>query len=830
MELRSVRLQKIHVAALVCGYGLCMASAHAQVLESAVMRRDQNDAVLTIRFVGPVLFQRAISAKSGDLIQVYYNTVTTPDVPTDSSSRLIAGRGTLPEISLADDASSREDPTKRKLVLRLSKSSSAIVRPGKRRETLDIVFKGFGDQVGEESAQSVSQTGQTGFAIVLSSANTPGEALPGSIPGDFQDLNVFTSRRVVDSQTLYETSIGYFETAEAANAALRKLQKRFPSAAISSRATEPAPAPTPLQAPAVAKEIQRPVEQPAPPASTEVTAPSSPEVEQRARQLWSDAFAASESGDYPKALTLLDGLLNLPPNGSTRIAQKEVGVIRLKQSDHEHARAEFETFLKLYPAGADSDEVRQYLANLPAPTKTRTEQRRTVEASTTTSGSVSVFYYGGQSQTRTQDFQESPLGGLPVLQSQSDLSNQDQSQVQTSLDLNWRHRDADVDARFVVRDSYSSNLLPKGKDTNRLAALYYENRNLTNGVSYKLGRQSPSGGGVLFRYDGAQVGYRFAPKWRLNAAYGIPTDVLLDTKRAFISTWVDSEALTEHSNGSLYFNQQTIDGEIDRSAIGTELRYFEGGASVSAQLDYDQKLNGLNTASLQGSWIFPDNSVVNFLLDRRATPVRSLSNILFFQDPSLTSPARTLNDLLATTPIDQLRGQVNSITSFQNQAMLGYNTPISEKWQTGVSVNYTRVDEIKPVAVILPNGQASTGDLWSASAMLIGSNLYSSRDTHVFNVTALTGPTYTGTLLSYNNLTAIGEKWQLEPYLRYYVQNQTDGTKTNRTTPGLRLTYRAARQVALESELSYEIVDVRGPLRTEDSKRYFYYLGGRYDF
>lgn len=813
------------LAACFCGIG--SASVQAQVLENAVMRRESNDAVLTVSFIAPVLFQRAVATKSGDLVQIYYSTVLTPDAATESASRQIRGKGTLPDIFLSDDANLREDPSKRKLILRLSKPSATVVRPGKRRETLDIVFKGLGDQVSAPAPGPTpqAQTQRAGYAIVLASSSHPGEALPGSIPGEFQDLNVFTSRRVVDGQTRYEISIGYFENADAAHAALRKLQKRFPTATLS------APAPqAPATAPVAAGNATGPAQQGimAPPDTTAATA--SQDVEQRAQQLWAQASAASEASDYPQALAVLEQLLNLPPNTSTRRAQKEVGIIRLKQGTHAHARAEFEAFLKLYPTGADSDEVRQYLLNLPTTAQASSPQRKAVEPSTSTSGSVSVFYYGGQSQTRTQDFQDSPLGGLPVLQSQNDLSSQDQSQVQTSLDLNWRHRDADVDARFVLRNSYSSNLLPKGKDTQRLSALYYENRNLSNGVSYKLGRQSPAGGGVLFRYDGAQVGYRFAPKWRLNAAYGIPTDTLLDTKRSFISTWVDSEALTEHTNGSVYFNQQTIDGEIDRSAIGTELRYFEGGASVSAQLDYDQKLNGLNTASLQGSWLFPDNSVINFLLDRRATPVRSLGNILFFQDPALTSPARSLNDLLATTPIDQLRSQVNAITSFQNQAMLGYNTPISEKWQTGFSINYTRVDEIKPVAIILPTGQASTGDLWSASAMLIGSNLYSTRDTHVFNLTALNGPTYSGTLVSYNNLTAVGEKWQWEPYLRYYAQKQTDGTKTNRWTPGLRLTYRIARQVALESELSYEIVDVRGPLRTEDTTRYFYYVGGRYDF
>jgi hypothetical protein len=233
---------------------------------------------------------------------------------------------------------------------------------------------------------------------------------------------------------------------------------------------------------------------------------------------------------------------------------------------------------------------------------------------------------------------------------------------------------------------------------------------------------------------------------------------------------------------------------------------------------------------MQGSWQFPDTTVVNFLLDRRATPIRSLGNILFFQDPTLTTPAKSISELLTTTPIDLLRGQVNGITSFQNQAMLGFTTPISTNWQTGANVNYTNVDEIKPVAVILPNGQASTGDLWSLGLQLIGSNLYSARDTHVFSANFLTGPTYSGTLLSYNNLTGINEDWQLEPSIRYYTQTDNTGTKMKRWTPGVRTTYRVAKRVSLESELSYEIADTQGPTRIESSTRLFYYVGGRVDF
>jgi hypothetical protein len=557
----------------------------------------------------------------------------------------------------------------------------------------------------------------------------------------------------------------------------------------------------------------------------------SPEVETAASELLSKANAAYEQGSYEASLESLGLLLNMPSNSSSRKAQELAGRARLQGGDRVRARSEFELFLKLYPVGEDSDQVKQLLANLPAPV-VNLKAKQAVEPTSTTTGSLSVFYYGGQSNVRSIDFQNSPISGLPVLQSANTLAATDQKQIQTNVDLNWRYRDADNDMRLVVRDMYNRDLLPNRPQVNRLSALYFEQRSLINGTSYRIGRQSPNGGGVLYRFDGIQAGYAFAPKWKINGVAGVPTDVLLDTKRKFYGLSVDAEAeaLTKALSGNVYVVQQTIDSEVDRRSVGTEVRYFDGGLSMSGQMDYDQILKGLNIVTMQGTWQLPDTTVYNIMADRRATPIRSLGNVLFFQDPTLLVQARRISDLLGTTTLANLRDQVNSVTAMQNQAMFGFTTPLSSTWQAGANINYTNVGEIKPVAVILPNGQASTGNLWSLGGQLIGTNIYSNKDTHVFNASALKGPTYKGMLLSYNNLTGIRENTQLETGLRYYGQSENTGIKTTRITPSIRMTYRASQAISLVSEITYEIAHRNGPLVIEKSSRSTYYVGGRYDF
>lgn len=799
---------------------LCLVSqAQAQLLDDIEIKSSGKDAVAVIRFSAPVQFQRSIAAKSGDLVQIFYNILPRKDSTiTLVGERRIAGGNGLPQLVVTDEAVSNDDLFKRKLLVRFSQSVGFKVRAGRAKETLEIVMEGMGSLV--SSAAPVPKARESGkhYAVLLQSSTDPGEQLKASIPAILQEAEVFTSSRVADGKTSFEISLGYFGTLAEAENAQRLLVKRFPAAMVVPLVQAAAPQPSsPL------------VTQPSDAGAAPAVIASAPEVEASAAKLMAVADAANDRGDYQDAIAALDKLLNLPPNTRTRKAQEQIGLTRLKAGDNARARGEFETFLKLYPAGADSEQIRQYLVNLPTETAVA-KGRGPAEPVSTTNGSVSVFYYGGQSQTRSQDFVDSPVGGLPVLQSENSLSGTDQKQVQTNVDVNWRYRDAEKDMRFVVRDTYSADLMPNRPNKNRLSALYFDQRSLTNGTAFKVGRQSPIGGGVLYRFDGVQAAYTFAPKWKVSAVYGVPTDLLLDSKRHFYGAWVDADALAPNMSGSVYVNQQMIDEQIDRSAVGAELRYFNEGLALSGQVDYDQVLQGLNIATVQGSWQFPDTTVVNFLFDRRATPVRSLGNILFFQDPSLPTPARNIQELLATTPIDMLRGQVNGITSFQTQGMVGFTTPLTTNWQAGANVNYTNVDEIKPIAVILPNGQPSTGDLWSVGLQLIGSNLYSARDTHVFNASFLSGPTYRGTLLSYNNLTGINEEWQVEPSLRLYLQDDSLGNKMKRWTPGIRMTYRLIKRISLETELTYEIADTTGPARNESSQRMFYYLGARFDF
>lgn len=577
----------------------------------------------------------------------------------------------------------------------------------------------------------------------------------------------------------------------------------------------------------------------APAATAAPNSSASADVETSAAALLVQAQSAFDGGQYDAATQSLNQLLNLPPNNSSRRAQELVGLARLNAGDKTRAASEFDLFLKLYPQGADSDRIRQLLASLPAPGAAAASAVKPVEAAKgVTSGSVSMFYYGGRTSDQTNQeaydangIKMAPVTGAPVLS--------EQKQLQSNLDLGWRLRDTEKDMRIVVRDTLTRDFV-KNRDKDRLTAMYIDYKSLTQGSSVRVGRQSPTGGGVMYRFDGVQAGYSFKPKWKVNAVAGTPSDDLLDTKRSFYGVSVDAEALTKELSGSVFLIEQKIDGETDRRGVGADLRYFKGGVSASGQLDYDQILGKVNVAAFQSTWQVTEATTVNAMFDRRTAPLLSLGNSIFYAFTDATGAvmpmAYRLQDRLNVYSVDALRQRVIDETPYQNQFQVGATTTLNPNWQTGASFSLSSTDEIRPFTFDGNTiaGQAATGNQWGVSAQLIGSNLYSVRDTHVFNIGFSGGVHDHSTLLTYNNLTSFGDKWQVEPSLKYMTMSSSQSGQTDSFAAGLRGIYRVRQQISIETELTYEkrqnVNSLSGVATTTSTSGMTYYLGARYEF
>lgn len=740
------------VAACLCaGF---VVSAQAQVLSELEWRQEGADAVAVVYFVTPVQYTKSISARASDLVQAFYTVLPTREpISLEPAERRLPGGGDIPSINVRDESASTTAVTSsqsRKLVVRFDKPARFKVRPGRKGNSIEIVFMGLGE------------------SVQLTSAKT-------------------------------------------------------------TRLPKPSVAAVPMPSTASATSV-------------------APDLDASAAALLAKAQSAFDGGQYDVATESLNQLLNLPPNNSSRKAQELAGLARLNAGDNARAASEFELFLKLYPEGADSARIKLLMASLPAASATvvKAEDKPVEVAKGVTSGSVSMFYYGGKTadQTRQEAYDAS---GIRLLTDAVPTALSDQKQLQTSLDLAWRLRDTEKDMRFVVRDSLTNDFVKtKDKNKERLTALYFDYKSLALGTNVRVGRQSPTGGGVMYRFDGVQAGYSFKPKWKVNAVAGTPSEDLVDTKRSFYGLSVDAEALTPQLSGSAFLIEQKIDGETDRRGMGVDLRYFKGGLSASAQFDYDQILKKLNVAAFQSNWQVSEVTSINAMVDRRTTPLLSLGNVIFYQYTDVNGLplpfASRLQDRLNVFPIATLRQRVIDETPYQSQFQIGATRILTPNWQTGLNFSVSKMDAIPDFVFDGQTiaGQPATGNQWGLSFQLIGTNLYSSRDTHVFNVGFSGGLNDHSTLLTYNNLTSLGDKWQIEPSLKYNTMSSSLSGDSDTWTAGVRGIYRVRSQVSLETELTYErrtnvglpTTDGSGNVTKSDTvtNGMTYYLGARYEF
>ena len=821
-------------------------STHAEILDDIDVRRDGNNAVVQIRLSNPVSLLRSTTSRSRDLTQAYYQVRLTdvPPVYVAGERRVVKNEG-LPTLTIEDEPvrTDKLDDINRRLVISFSQSTAFKVRTGKGDRTIEVVLEGLGAAVKQASAKAEpALTPEQRYVIALTRSNEPKVNVDVPIPQALQNYQVFTARRIVEGKQVHEMDLGYFATLAEAEAALLQLTRsgRFPEAVIVKLAepTQPKAETSVATAPSAATSPATP--------STPAT-PQAPE--QQARDLLDQSRQAYEQQRLDDAVKLLNQLLELPPTGITPDAQELLGMVRLAQGEPAKAQAEFETYLKQYPQGPGAERVKAALAGL-QPTElkpaTTIEAPPKPERINTVTGSISQYYYGGKSTTETQavrDTDGSPLSADEIdKRSKAPISTNDQRLLSTNVDTTWRSRDTERDMKMVFRDQYDYNLLSdaqlkgKSRHRNRLTAAYFDYQGLKNGLRTLLGRQSAMWGGEG-RYDGASGSYVLKPKLKVSAAVGSPTDRLGNAKRSFMGAALDADALTPNLGGAIFALQRMVDGEVDRRAVGADLRYFTQNASLMGSTDYDVIFKKLNVASVQGMYMAEDNTTVNALYERRALTPAALSQTLFFQFQDFVDAGiipQTIHDLKDRGySIDQLRGLVRSNVSYWTHAMLSVTKPITTQWQAGATVDLNRTGPIAPNPV-LPTGQPDSGQSRTLSLLAIGSNLYSERDTNVFTASVMRGRMVKTYMLNYNNMTPLGDAWQVEPGLRWQRNVSQDLTSgLNITTvawgPGLKASFKPRPTVTLESNLNVDYTRTEGT-SIDRSTRYTYFLGYRYDY
>jgi tetratricopeptide (TPR) repeat protein len=611
--------------------------------------------------------------------------------------------------------------------------------------------------------------------------------------------------------------------------ALAVQARQGPNARSIELLLRPSVPPAPPVAPESAAAPAPAMPPPEPAATMEAAAP---EVEGEAQELMSRARAALAARDADAAVAQLNRLLKLPPNAQSMMAQELIGNAWELAGDPARARTEYALYLKLYPQAEGAARVSQRLAALDGGAVAGASAAAAGPSAAASgpappkvwSGSLSQYYYGGKAKSQS-------LVNIATGIDQATLSRNTESAIVTTFDVGGRFAHASGnETRVVLRGSDSKSLLPGGHGSNSIGAAYVERRWASGGglggLAVRAGRQSPIGGGLLGLFDGVSLAYPVVEGVRLDVMGGAPANALVSapSERLFASV-LEVDSFLQRWGGSAYVLDQTTQGITNRRALGTEVRYAGDRWSLNTLVDYDTLFAKLNALSVHGSYQAAEQTTITMLADQRRAPSLQLTNAL------ISSGADSLQTLLSQpdTTLADVRRRALETSAIARQLLISAARPLGARWQMSADLRYSAVGALPAV----DNFQATpaTGAQYSLSAQLTGTNLYSKRDIHNFNVSIITTPLFRGAQLAYNNLTAMSDNDDLtiEPSIRYYTQSDKQDVKISRIGPGVRTTYRASRRGSLLGEVLYEVSRTRGPTNRDDSSSVFFYVGYRYE-
>ena len=552
---------------------------------------------------------------------------------------------------------------------------------------------------------------------------------------------------------------------------------------------------------------------------SEVTTTPQTDVERDAARLAREARGAMERADFEQAVGMLNRLLNLPPNAWSEEAQEMIGIARLQLGESAKAKAEFELYLKLYPERPGAARVRQRLAvlavlpdGLPAPTARR--------EALSYWGSVSQYYYGGQSKTQTTTTVTTPATGATTIDTAT-LSGTDQSQLVTNVDLTARFRDATWDNRVVVRNSYAANFLKHGVSNNRLAAMYVETMYQPAQLFGRFGRQQATSNGVLGLFDGGVATWGFSQNWRVGAVAGQPVDTTLGTTKTFYGASVEADNLGDRWSGNIFAIRQMVGSLEDRVGLGGEVRYFDAVRSFYSLVDYDPTFRATNIAIVQGNWQFATGTSVSALFDYRRAPTLQLTNAL------ISDPLLSINTMVQLLGLSGTRDLAKAVTPVSRVAFLGVTQQISPQWQLGFDFRQSNLSgtQATPTLPAVP----ATGNIYTYNVQAIGNGLTNLQDILVVNASWLTARSYSAQQASVDYRFTLWQDLVIHPMLRWYRQSDVQGTSLTRVSPGLKLTWRVKDRFWIEAEADFERSRARSVVIVDDVMRRFYYVGWRLD-
>ena len=516
--------------------------------------------------------------------------------------------------------------------------------------------------------------------------------------------------------------------------------------------------------------------------------------------LLDQARAAITAKDYETAIRLLTKLLSEPESASTQEAQELLGIVRERNGQLAHAKAEYEEYLRRYPMGEGADRVRQRLAvllrnalNPPksapggAGAKALAAGEEEPETRWYLRGSLSEYYYHDQMKTVVND----DINHIVIDNGDTTL----QSELVSALDADLGFETDAFQGKLRIAAAQNKDFLSGKRDETLIAQLFVEGSTSDRTLFARAGRQYRSAGGLIGRIDGVLVSYQPLEHFRAEIIAGFPVD---STRSSFSTNRKAYGASLAYLNGAwnadIYAMRQTDHGILDRQPVGVETRYVSGPSSFLGLLEYDLHFADFNSALLNGTTVFGAQTIVNVSFDYRRSPLLRTSNALVGQ------PVGSLDQLLSTYSQAEIHQLALDRTARSTSYFVSLTQPFGERFSAGLDATLWHLSGM-PASGGVPAIPAM-GTEYYYSAHLLGTSLFMDGD--MGSATLGYAQSYNANRYTFdlNTRFPLMHELRVGPRVFASFRQTTDVNRTKRYTlrPTIRLNYRALSNLEFEFE------------------------------
>ena len=591
---------------------------------------------------------------------------------------------------------------------------------------------------------------------------------------DLAGYRVYESRVIVGERVWRVNRIGFFPSELAARRLLQQLPSgQFPNAFIATASPAEQVRVSDASVAEVADSAPR-----LPGSETGLAA-------ERIGPLMAEAKDALREGRYAESIRIYGQLLQQPDTGHREEALEFLGLARERNGEASLAQTDYETYLAEFPNSPGTNRVRQRLAGLPMSSTT------IPRVSYAPSQDLDIWQFDANvAQYYRRDIIE-PVSDAPAMVQQSAIVSQ--------TDALLRRQGERFDFTGRLNGAYYYDLEQTADttgDQGHISYAYFDFVDRDLDLSARIGRQSQYTGGVLGRYDGARIRYRWRPNVAIDANLGFPTDsprAALSTRRFFYGLSVDFENIAEHWDFSTFFHIQDVDGIADRQAVGGEIRYLHGNWNLIATTDFDLSYNVLNSALVAATWQPSQRVSVNGRVNFGTSPFIATRNAIIGQN---FTTVETLQSLYTE---GQIRRIARDRTAQAGNGAVGISFAAGEKFRINADAGYSFLDSTVASAGVASVPETRAQTFLSVSA--IGSSLLKTGDTAIFTLRQGTNRTSDTSTAIFDLRYPVGNTLRISPRLALSFRTNEDNTDQWIAQPNFRATWRWQRRFRLEIEL-----------------------------